>query len=117
MVTGGQEVIVGIKRDPSFGPVVMFGLGGIFVEVFQDVSFRVAPLAEEEAREMMEEVRSYPLLAGSRGSAARDVEAVREVLLRAGQLALDCPQIKELDINPLLVLEQGCYVADARIML
>jgi len=119
MISSGEEVILGIKRDPSFGPIIMFGLGGIYVEVFKDVSFRVAPVDEIIADSMIKQIKSYKILGGIRGKAPRDIAAIRECLMRLSQLALDCPQIKELDINPLIVLEEfkGCFVADARILL
>lgn len=119
MILSGEEVILGIKRDPSFGPIIMFGLGGVYVEVFRDVSFRVAPIDEIIADSMIKQIRSYKILNGIRGKMPRDIPAIRECLIRLSQLALECPQIKELDINPLIVLEEnkGCYVADARIML
>jgi acetyltransferase len=119
MILSGEEVILGIKRDPSFGPVIMFGLGGVYVEVFKDVSFRVAPIDEIIADSMIKQIRSYKILDGIRGKVPRDIAAIRECLMRLSQLALECPQIKELDINPLIVLEEtkGCFVADARIML
>jgi acetyltransferase len=119
MILSGEEVILGIKRDQSFGPVIMFGLGGLYVEVFKDVSFRIAPIDEIIAGSMIKQIKSYKILDGIRGRAPRDIAAIIECLLRLSQLALECPQIKELDINPLIVLEKtkGCYVADARIML
>lgn len=119
MIPKGQEVILGVKRDPSFNSVLMFGLGGIFVEVFRDVSFRIAPVSEREARAMIDETKSSALLKGARGQAIRDIPAVVEAIQRLSQLACDCPQIKELDINPLIVLEEGrgCFVADAKIMI
>ena len=119
MILSGEEVILGIKRDPSFGPVIMFGLGGVYVEIFKDVSFRVAPIDEIIADSMIKQIRSYKILDGIRGKVPRDIAAIKECLLRLSQLALECPQIKELDINPLIVLEKtkGCYVTDARIML
>jgi acetyl coenzyme A synthetase (ADP forming)-like protein len=119
MIPSGEEVILGIKRDPSFGPVIMFGLGGVYVEVFKDVSFRVAPIDEVIADSMIKQIKSYKILNGIRGKVPRDIPAIRECLMRLSQLALECPQIKELDINPLIVFEEaeGCYVADARIML
>jgi acyl-CoA synthetase (NDP forming) len=119
MILSGEEVILGIKRDPSFGPIVMFGLGGVYVEVFKDISLRVAPIDEIIADSMIKQIRSYKILHGIRGKAPRDIAAIRECLIRLSQLALDCPQIKELDINPLIVLEEtkGCYVTDARILL
>ncbi|MBN2092519.1 acetate--CoA ligase family protein [candidate division KSB1 bacterium] len=119
MIPVGEEVILGLKRDISFGPVIMFGAGGIFVEVFKDVSFRVAPLTEWDAQQIIEETRASILLSGARGKSAKDIESVKTCIQRLSQLAVECPQIKELDINPLIVLEQehGCYVADTKIML
>lgn len=115
MVSGGREVILGGKRDPSFGPVVMFGLGGVYVEVFDDVAFRVAPLTRQDAEEMIAEVKGSRLLRGIRGEKPLDVEAVVDCLLRLSQLLLDFPAIAEVDINPLIVLEKGAVAVDARI--
>jgi acetate---CoA ligase (ADP-forming) len=119
MVTGGEEVILGLKRDPSFGPVIMFGLGGIFVEIFKDVRFRVAPVGPGNAGEMIREIRAFRMLAGARGKARRDISSIEQSIQRLSALALDCPQIEELDINPLIVRNegQGSFVADARILL
>ena len=119
MITKGEEVILGVKRDPSFGVVIMFGLGGLFVEVFKDVSFRVAPIGPRSASEMIREIRAYSMLAGARGKKPRDIRSIEECIQRLAVLALDNPEIKELDINPLIVNDEGggCYVADARIML
>ena len=119
MVTRGEEVILGVKRDSSFGAVIMFGLGGLFVEVFRDVSFRVAPLGPRSASEMVREIRAYSMLAGARGKKPRDIRSVEECIQRLSALAVDFPEIKELDINPLIVNDEGggCFVADARIML
>jgi acetyltransferase len=119
MITGSEEVILGIKRDPSFGPVLMFGLGGIYVEIFRDISFGVAPLSYEEARKMIEKTRAYKILKGSRGRAPRDIDKIVDALIRLGQLAIDYPQIQELDINPLFVLDegQGSVIGDARMLL
>lgn len=119
MVIGGQEVIVGVKRDPTFGPLVMFGLGGIYVEVLADVSFRLAPLTAADAWEMIEEVRSAKLLAGLRGAPPADRSALVDAVVRVGQLAADHPELAELDINPLLVLPegQGVIAVDARMIL
>ena len=119
MVTKGEEVILGVKRDRSFGVVIMFGLGGLFVEVFKDVSFRVAPVGARAASEMIKEIRAYSMLAGARGKKPRDIRSVEECIQRLSILALEQPEIKELDINPLIVNDEGggCYVADARIML
>jgi acetyltransferase len=119
MITGSEEVILGIKRDPSFGPVLMFGLGGIYVEIFRDISFGVAPLSYEEARKMIEQTRAYRILKGSRGHSPRDIDKIVDALIRLGQLAVDYPQIQELDINPLFVMDQGqgSIIGDARMLL
>lgn len=119
MVAGGQEVIVGVQRDPTFGPLVMFGLGGVYVEALADVSFRLAPLTAADAEELIDEVRSAKLLAGLRGAPPADRAALVETIVRIGQLAADQPEIAELDINPLLVLPegQGAVAVDARIIL
>ena len=107
MAPRGQEVIVGLKRDPGFGPVVMFGLGGIYVELFKDVAFRVAPVSAEDALEMIHETRAGKLLTGFRGAAPADLDAVVSCIQRLGQLALDFPEIEEAEVNPLLVFPQG----------
>ncbi|MCX7607810.1 MAG: acetate--CoA ligase family protein [Anaerolineales bacterium] len=119
MVVGGQEVILGVKRDPIFGPLVMFGLGGIYVEALADVSFRLAPLSIQDAEEMIDEVRSAKLLAGLRGAPPADRRALLEAILRLSQLAVDCPEIEELDVNPLIVLPagQGALAVDVRVVL
>ncbi len=119
MIPAGEEVILGIKQDSSFGPVIMFGLGGIFVEIFRDVNFRVAPVDGAIAEKMILDTKSSGMLTGARGRTPRDITALAECIQRLSQLALDCPQIKELDINPMIVLDekQGCFVADAKIML
>ncbi len=119
MAPAGREVILGVKRDPAFGPVAMFGLGGTFVEVFKDVSFRAVPLDVEDVRGMVRQVKSYPILAGVRGGPAYDVAMIEQCIERLGQLALDFPQIAELDVNPVIVLEagRGAVAADARIAL
>jgi len=119
MIPKGHEVILGVKRDPAFGPFIMYGMGGIFVEIFKDVSFRVAPVDKNVAAEMIDETKSSKMLHGARGIVPADLDALQNTLIRLGQLAIDCPQIKELDINPLIVLEKGkgCFVADANIML
>ncbi|MCS7169146.1 MAG: acetate--CoA ligase family protein [Candidatus Kapabacteria bacterium] len=113
----GYELIVGIKRDPQFGPIVMVGLGGIYVEVFRDVAFRIAPLRERSAYQMLKETRVSALLRGVRGQPPSDIGAVAETLLRLSQLSLEQPLIEELDINPLLVYPRGNGVAvvDVRI--
>lgn len=119
MCPPGREVIIGMKRDPQFGPMLMFGLGGIFVEVMKDVTFHLAPITADEAMQMLRGTRSYALLEGTRGRAGVDLKAVAGTLQRMSQLATDFPQISELDINPLIVGEIGTepLVADARITL
>jgi acyl-CoA synthetase (NDP forming) len=119
MVTGGQELILGGHQDPNFGPVVLIGLGGIFVEVLEEVSLRVAPITPKEAREMIDELRGAPILKGARGHKPSDLHAVSEALLRLSQLLIDFPDIRELDINPLRVFQEnsGCRALDARIMI
>ncbi len=107
MIIGGRELILGMNRDPQFGPLLMFGLGGISVEVLKDVAFRVAPITRREAEEMVREIRAYPLLAAYRGSEPADEEAIVEALLRVSRLSCDFPEIQELDINPVLVLSKG----------
>jgi len=118
MVEGGAEVILGLKRDPSFGAVIMFGLGGIFVEIFRDVSFRTAPVEKDEVTGMVQKTKAYPVLAGARGRGEKDLECLEQCIQRLSQLSVECPQIKELDINPLLVLDRGkgCFAADIKIM-
>jgi acetyltransferase len=106
-VRGGKEVIAGMNRDPQFGPLVMFGLGGIYVEVLKDVSFRIAPFSRREAGEMMGEIRSFNLLRGVRGQAPSDIGAIADTLLKLSQLVTDFPEIVEMDINPLMVFEEG----------
>lgn len=115
----GREMILGMTRDPQFGPMLMFGLGGIFVEVMKDVTFYLAPITAEEAMQMLKNTRSYALLQGARGQAPVDLEAIATALQRISQLVTDYPQITELDINPFIVGEVGtpAYVADARISL
>jgi acetyltransferase len=111
-----REVILGMSRDPQFGPLIMFGLGGVYVEVLKDVTFRIAPISLEDARSMISEIRSYPLLKGVRGQKSSDLDAIIEAILRLSQLAIDFPEICEADINPLAVMEsgKGTVVLDAR---
>jgi acetyltransferase len=104
---GGQEVLVGMNRDPQFGPLVTFGLGGIYVETLKDVTFRVAPFSSQEAAQMLSEIRAHALLDGVRGKPALDKAAIVDALLRIGQLVQDFPEIAELDINPLMVYPKG----------
>jgi acetyltransferase len=117
MITGGKETILGMMMDPSFGPLIMFGLGGIYVEVLQDVSFRIAPISDLDAHEMIKSIKSYQLLAGVRGEKSVDMEALEEYIQRISRLVEDFPEIEEMDINPFVVFEKGksCTVLDARI--
>ena len=112
----GLEVIVGALDDHTFGPTVMFGLGGVFTEVLKDTTFRVAPLERSDAEEMIEEIQGYPLLSGARGQAAHDLNAVADLLLSVSRMIVDHPEIKELDLNPVRVYEQGVLVLDARLL-
>jgi acetyltransferase len=117
MCNKGREVILGMTRDPQFGPMLMFGLGGIFVEVMKDVTFHIAPITSEEAMQMLEGTRSFELLKGARGQASVDISAIAESLQRISQLVTDFPQILEMDINPFMVGKIGeeSIAADARI--
>ena len=117
MAPPATEVIVGAMKDPQFGPAVMFGLGGIFVEVLKDVTFRVVPITEDEALEMITEVKAYPLLKGYRNTPPADTKAIAKILLNTSRLVSDYPLIKELDLNPILVYEHGAKTVDARIIL
>jgi acetyltransferase len=119
MVEQGKEIILGVTQDPTFGHMVMFGLGGIYVEVLKDVQFGIAPITPTQAREMITNLRSYPLLAGVRGEEASDMDAMADCLLRVSQMVTDLPQIVELDINPLFVYEagKGVMAVDARIVI
>ncbi|AZH25510.1 acetate--CoA ligase family protein [Haloplanus aerogenes] len=111
----GVETIVGTNRDPQFGPLILFGLGGIFVEVMEDTAVRIAPLAEADAREMTEEIQAAPLLSGARGRDPVDRDAVAETLCRLSQLVTDFPEILELDVNPLVVRPDGAVAVDLRL--
>jgi 4-hydroxybutyryl-CoA synthetase (ADP-forming) len=119
MVKGAKETILGASQDPTFGPVIMFGLGGIYVEVLKDVVFRIAPINEREAGQMVESIKTIKLLKGVRGERPSDLKAIADSLQRLSALVTDFPEIKEFDINPLLVLEEGkgARVVDARIIL
>lgn len=119
MLPKAKEVILGVTRDDKFGPLIMFGLGGIYTEALRDVSFRLAPLRPNVAKEMIHSIRSYRLLEGVRGEAASDLAAVADGLLRLSQLVIDWPDIVELDINPLMVFKRGdgAAAADGRIIL
>jgi len=119
MITGGRELIVGGRQDEQFGPVVLVGWGGIFVEIFGEFSVRVAPISRREAKEMIEELRGAAILRGLRGDKPSDMEAVAEVLLRISQLLTDFPEIQEIDLNPLRVfaVPEGCLALDGRVIL
>ena len=112
-----KETIIGISEDPQFGPMIMFGLGGIYVEALKDVSFRIAPLSRQVAREMIEEIKTVSLLKGTRGEDPSDIESIIEIMLKVSQLVIDFPEIIEMDINPLFVKKQGegSIAGDARI--
>jgi acetyltransferase len=114
-VESGVETIVGMNRDPQFGPLVLFGLGGIFVEVMEDTAVRLAPVAEAEARAMTDEIRASPLLSGARGGDPVDREAIAETIGRLSQLVTDFPEILELDVNPLVVRPDGVEAVDLRL--
>jgi len=116
MVTGGRELIVGMSRDPAFGPLLMFGLGGIYVEALRDVVFRVAPIQPLDAHDMVRSIRGVALLDGIRGAPAVDLAALTDVLLRVSQLTIDHPEITELDVNPLLAFSNGVTAVDARVI-
>jgi acyl-CoA synthetase (NDP forming) len=113
----GLECIVGVTRDPQFGPALMFGLGGVFVELLKDVSFRVLPVTRSDAEEMVREIRGWPLLQGLRGSGPRDVPAVVDFLVKTAELVEKNPEIREIDVNPLRVYERGVLALDVRVML
>ncbi|ABU56213.1 acetate--CoA ligase alpha subunit [Roseiflexus castenholzii] len=118
-VRKGREVLVGVSRDPQFGPLIAFGLGGIYVEALRDVAFRLAPVSRQEAAEQVRAIRAFPLLRGVRGEPPADIAAAEEVILRVSQLVTDFPEIVEMDINPLVVYNrgEGATVLDARIIL
>jgi acyl-CoA synthetase (NDP forming) len=113
----GVETMIGVTDDPLFGPLIAFGLGGIHVEILGDVSFRVAPLTDRDADELLRGIRGLPLLKGYRGHPPADLDALREVLLRVSRLASEVPEISELDLNPVMALPpgHGCRIVDARI--
>jgi len=111
------EVIVGVKMDPQFGHVIMFGLGGVFVEILKDVTFRILPITDDDAEEMIHEIRGYPLLVGYRGQPPVDIVTIREIILKVSNMVMENPVIKELDLNPIRVYSKGAKVLDARVIL
>jgi acetyltransferase len=119
MVRKGRELLVGVNRDPQFGPLVAVGMGGIYVEVLRDVALRLAPISRQEVREQLRSIRTFPLLQGVRGEPPADIASIEDVVLRVSQLVTDFPEIVEMDINPLVVHNEGegCIVVDARIIL
>jgi acetyltransferase len=119
MIGKGRELLVGVNRDPQFGPLVVVGMGGIYVEVLKDVAFRLAPMSRQEVAEQIRSIRTFPLLRGVRGEAPADIASIEDVVLRVSQLVTDFPEIVEMDINPLVVHNQGegAIVLDARIIL
>jgi len=117
MLPQGREVIVGLIKDPQFGHVVMFGLGGIFVEILKDVAFRVTPIDKKEALKMMKEIKGYKILEGVRGISPSDINAIADVIVKVSELGVKMPEIKELDINPLFAYEKGAVAVDCRIIL
>ncbi len=117
MVPKGKETIIGMKRDPKFGPLIMFGLGGIYVEVMKDVTFRIAPITEDAAEKMIKSIKAYKLLEGVRGEKPSDTASLAECLERLSQMVIELQEIQEIDINPLVVFGKGCRALDARILL
>jgi acetate---CoA ligase (ADP-forming) len=119
MVRKGRELLVGVSRDPQFGPLVAVGMGGIYVEVLRDVALRLAPISKQEASEQIRSIRAFPLLRGVRGEPAADIASIEDIVLRVSQLVTDFPEVVEMDINPLVVHNEGegCIVVDARIIL
>jgi acyl-CoA synthetase (NDP forming) len=117
MARPGVEVIIGMFKDAQFGPVLMFGLGGILVEVLKDVSFRIVPLSRRDAAEMLREIKGYPLLEGYRGQEVVDISYLEELLLKVSSFVEQTPEIKELDLNPVFAYSDGAVAVDARIIL
>jgi acyl-CoA synthetase (NDP forming) len=117
MARPGIEVIVGVSTDPQFGPVIMFGLGGILVEVLKDVSFRIIPIVSRDARQMIHEIKGFPLLEGYRGQDPADLAALESLLLRVSAFVEQQPEVSELDLNPVFAYKDGALAVDARIVL
>jgi acyl-CoA synthetase (NDP forming) len=117
MAKPGIEVVAGLTRDRTFGPVIMFGLGGIFVEVLNDVAFRVVPLRPKDARAMIQEIRGFPILQGVRGTPSADLGALEDMLLALSAMAEQHPEIREIDLNPVFAYPTGVLAVDARILL
>ena len=117
MAPQSTEVIVGAIKDPQFGQTLMFGLGGIFVEILKDVNFRIAPITADDAKEMITELKAYPLLKGYRNTPPADIDALISILFATSRLVMDNPEIKELDLNPVMAYQKGAKTVDARIIL
>jgi acyl-CoA synthetase (NDP forming) len=117
MAKPGVEIIIGMSKDAQFGPVIMFGLGGILVEILKDVSFRIVPLAKRDAREMIRDIKGYPVLEGYRGQPPSDVAALEDMILKVSAFVERTPVIKELDLNPVFAYKDGAIAVDARIVL
>jgi len=117
MAPSGVEVIIGMSKDPQFGPVLMFGLGGILVEVLKDVSFRIVPVTERDAREMIREIKGYPILEGYRGQKPTSIPALEKLIVEVSQFVEKNPQIKELDLNPVFAYPDKAVAVDARIIM
>jgi acetate---CoA ligase (ADP-forming) subunit beta len=117
MARPGTEVIIGTSKDPQFGPVIMFGLGGIFVEILKDVSFRVIPVKARDAQEMIQEIKGYPLLQGYRGKEAASITALVEIILKISKFIEQNSQIKELELNPVFAYRDKAVAVDARMVL
>ncbi len=117
MAPNGIEVIIGAIKDPQFGQTLMFGLGGIFVEILKDVTFRVAPITLGDAKEMITDLKAYPLLKGVRGQPPADIDAIAQILVNVSKLVMAHPEIKELDLNPVMAYAKGVATVDARIIL
>lgn len=117
MVQPGTEVIIGTNKDSQFGPVIMFGLGGLFVEILKDVSFRIIPLNKRNAQEMIQEIKGYPLLQGYRGKGPADIPALVDLILKVSNFVNENPKIKELELNPVFAYSEGATAVDARIIL
>lgn len=111
------ELIIGMTTDPQFGPALMFGIGGILVELLEDVSFRIAPITEYDAKEMIHEIKGFPILDGYRGKPKADINAIIETLLKISNLVIEHEEINEMDLNPVFIYEKGLICVDARIIL
>ena len=116
MAPQGTEVIIGMSKDPQFGPVLMFGLGGILVEVLKDVAFRIVPLEPKDAAAMVREIKGFPVLEGVRGQDPADIAALEKLILQLSEFAEAHPEVDEIDLNPVFAYKDGCLAVDARIV-